>query len=274
MITIEIMGGLGNQLFQIFTLINISINSNIPFYFENNLKSKRDDRPFYWNNFLNSLILFLKKKEKNQIIYKEPFFEYSPLNLVFKEKHIKLYGYFQSYKYFHENRDAIFKLIKLSEKKQEILLKFPPNFFNNTISIHFRIGDYKQKQECHPVLSFEYYKKALNHLIMDTNKNDWKVLYFYEKQNICEVKEHILNLQLHFPNLLFESINTDFIDWEQMLIMSLCQHNIIANSTFSWWGSYINDNKNKVYYPNIWFGPKLNDKNTCDLFLEEWTKIK
>ena len=56
-------------------------------------------------------------------------------------------------------------------------------------------------------------------------------------------------------------------------MMSLCQHNIIANSTFSWWGAYMNENDNKVFYPNKWFGAAQGNKNTNDLFMDNWIKI-
>jgi hypothetical protein len=71
----------------------------------------------------------------------------------------------------------------------------------------------------------------------------------------------------------FIRVNPHLDDWEQMLLMSLCEHNIIANSTFSWWGAYLNSNVEKIVcYPDQWFSPKAN-KDTSDLFLEDWVKI-
>jgi hypothetical protein len=62
-------------------------------------------------------------------------------------------------------------------------------------------------------------------------------------------------------------------DWEQLLLMSLCEHNIIANSTFSWWSGYFNTNQNKIIcYPSQWFGPNI-VHCTSDLFPKNWFKI-
>ena len=69
-------------------------------------------------------------------------------------------------------------------------------------------------------------------------------------------------------------VKDDIPDWKQLLIMSICHHNIIANSTFSWWGAYFNTNPTKlVCYPNAWFGIKKQNYIMNDLFPENWKKI-
>ena len=272
MITTEIMGGLGNQLFQIFNLISYSLTYKTPFYFENKLAS-RADRPHYWNNFLMSLKPFIQFNKVNLPIYKESNFQYNKIQ-PFEEinQPIKFFGYFQSYKYFQERKEDIFKLIKLNESKDKLKDDYK---YDNLVSLHFRLGDYVNIQQCHALMPIHYYVEALQQLIKDTNKDDWRILYFCEENDIQQVKINISILQKQYPNLSFEKINSKYCDWQQMLIMSHCKHNIIANSTFSWWGAYFNQHKeNKVYYPSLWFGPDLEFKKTYDLFPPEWNKIK
>ena len=178
---------------------------------------------------------------------------------------------FNLIKYFQEKEEDIFKFIKLDESKAQ--LKDDYNY-DNMVSLHFRLGDYVNLQQHHPLMPIQYFGEALQKLIKDTNKDDWKILYFCEDKDIHPVNLNISILKTHCPNLSFEKINSKYSDWQQMLIMSHCQHNIIANSSFSWWGAYFNQNKDKkVYYPSVWFGPAQGNKNTNDLFPPDWNKI-
>jgi len=276
MITSQIMGGLGNQLFQIFNLISYSLTNNVAFHFEPQHQVKKE-RPFYWDNFLKSLKTFIKPM-KTDNIYKEPHFHYTKVPLYSEiQKPFKFVGYFQSYKYFHENEEYIFKMIQLESQKEATKLKYYNLFaFENIISLHFRIGDYKNLQQHHPVASINYYINALKYTIDKTNKTDWTILYFYEKQDKNEVSQNISKIKEIFPNLSFRPIDTDIPDYEQLLLMSLCKHNIIANSSFSWWGAYFNTNQHKIVcYPNPdkWFGPAQGKKKMDDMFPDTWVNI-
>ena len=277
MITINVMGGLGNQLFQIFTLLSTSIETKQVFFFEKILTSSRADRPFYWNSFLSRLSIFMKENIAINGVFNEPHFHHVDITkLNFRhDMNVKLIGYYQSYKYFDKNKALITRMIQVQEQRHKMKEKsfFKNIDFTNTVSLHFRIGDYAKLQQHHPVMETSYYIKALNNMIKDTEKDDWKILYFYEKQDEHIVMEKISEIKENHPSLQFFPIDHELKDWEQLLCMSLCSHNIIANSTFSWWGAYLNDNENRVYYPNKWFGEAQGNKKVDDLFLPSWKKI-
>ena len=138
--------------------------------------------------------------------------------------------------------------------------------------MHFRFGDYKKYPNIYTLLTATYYKNALNNILKDGLK-ELKVLYFCENDSINEVNEIIVSLKNDFPQITFIRADPQLEDWEQMLLMSLCQYNIIANSTFSWWGAYLNTNPEKIVcYPGQWFSPEAK-KDTSDLFLDDWKKI-
>ena len=272
MITTEIMGGLGNQLFQIFNLLSYSLTHKVPFYFETRT-IVRADRPFYWTNFLSSINSFNRIYYNNKIsIYKEPYFHYKshiPFNQI--NQPFKFFGYYQSYKYFQEHQDAIYRFIQLNEQVEMFKNEYD---YSNIVSLHFRVGDYVNLQQHHPVMKNTYYIEALKSLIKCTENDKWTVLFFCEEGDIAYVNFQINIIKQDLPNLTFEKIDSKYADWQQVLIMSLCQHNIIANSSFSWWGAYFNKNMDKqVYYPSLWFGPAQGNKNTDDLFPPEWNKI-
>jgi hypothetical protein len=169
-------------------------------------------------------------------------------------------------------------MIHLEEMKTDVLKKLDYNvynsyFFNHAISIHFRLGDYKKVQHVHPIMNVKYYEDSLQY-IQERRVADKNVLYFCEEEDITEVSQIIDSLKVKFPKYQFIRADNELEDWEQMLLMSCCRYNIIANSTFSWWGAYFNsDSKKMVIYPSVWFGPNVKYV-TDDLFPNEWIKME
>jgi hypothetical protein len=289
MITVEIMGGLGNQLFQVFALIAYSITTSNPFYFELKDIDIGVRKIKYFDTFLASLKPFTKSTQKIDGVIREQGFHYSILPTTSSFLNTKMIGYFQSYKYFVKKKDLIFKLIKLETHQETIIQKMSttsPSQFNpdTTVSMHFRVGDYKQLQEHHPLMTAEYYVQSLLKLLTHTGKLDWTILYFCEEGD----KEYVNNMindikdkgndestgMITFDSLNFVCVEHTLQDWEQLVLMSVCKHNIIANSSFSWWGAYFNKSVEKcVYYPGKWFGPAQGNKNTDDLFPSDWIKV-
>jgi len=282
MITCNLMGGLGNQLFQIFATISYAIKTRNQFKFlalEKLGGGSTTLRYTFWTSLLSNLKPFLiHELPLNITIVRENGFPYNNIPLhKFVEKDIMIYGYFQSYKYFQDSYTTICKVIGLEKMKQSLLQKM--NITNdsliNTISMHFRIGDYKKIQEFHPLATYEYYYNALMHIKNQTKDDDkYTIMYFCEDVDIEDVLTMIHKLEVVFSDYFFVRGENSLQDWEQMLLMSCCHHNIIANSSFSWWSAYFNSWTNKVIcYPSVWFGPTANN-DTKDLCPPEWSKIQ
>ena len=278
MITCALMGGLGNQLFQIFTTISYAILTENNYKFTNTVILIGGIRHTYWDSLLSEL----KKNTTDMFppltLIKEISFEHHALDVSkIRGKNIILSGYFQSYKYFNKHYKTICRTIALPNKKLEVLQQtdYTTDILLHSISLHFRMGDYKTKQHIHPIMGYEYYKNALNYIDINlTNQESFQVLYFCEDSDIEEVNELICELEIMFSQFTFVRCDSKLTDWEQMMIMSLCCHNIIANSTFSWWGAYFNENKHKIVcYPKLWFGDGC-AHNTIDMFPERWVEIK
>jgi hypothetical protein len=273
MLTCYLQGGLGNQLFQIFATISYALTHKKMFSFtkQKHLDSKRNT---YWDSFLSPLSRFTKDDVyRQQKIFKLSEIEFSYNELPYKaEDNILLYGYFQSEKYFINHIDIIMLLIKLKEQKEDIRLKYMAAG-GTMASVHFRSGDYKLLQDHHPIQTLDYYNKAIQHII-DKDPSCTTYLIFCERNDLTEVLLMLKQLKEIHPLIQINIIDFSIGDWEQLLIMSLCKHNIIANSSYSWWGAYFNTNPNKIVcYPEKWFGKKLEANNTKDLCPKEWVKI-
>ena len=279
MITCNLMGGLGNQLFQIFATISYAIKSKNKFVFlsqETLGGGSTTIRYTFWNTFFSNLKTFLVKDLPVVRVIREMGFVYNELRVSeMIGQNVMLSGYFQSYMYFHSNYSTICRLIGLGKMKDELLQKLDttPERFDNTISIHFRIGDYKKLQDYHPLATYEYYESSLGFIQKLKEDIIFEILYFCEDVDIEDVLSIINKLEIKFPSYKFVRGEKTLEDWEQLLLMSCCHHNIIANSSFSWWSAYFNFHTDKIVcYPSCWFGPKSNN-DTSDLCPNEWNKI-
>jgi len=288
-ISCYLAGGLGNQLFQIFTTLAYGLKTSraIVFPYSDVLTTGRP-RPTYWNTFLSRLYPFTTQNEKFShinlnrfnILKEEDYttFRYYDFTSALQSNVILLHGYFQSYLYFDQHKKIIKQIIQITEQRRAIFNEYEGYFNVNpnekTISMHFRLGDYKQLQLHHPLLSIEYYIKSLSLIINTDPDAQFKVLYFCEKEDNADIIVLIGILRPMFPNVKWEKVDDTICDWKQMLLMSCCYHNIIANSTFSWWGAYFNENLDKIVcYPAKWFGPALSH-DTSDLCPPDWEKIE
>jgi hypothetical protein len=274
------MGGLGNQIFQIFATISYAIKSKNQFKFLNLTSlggGSTTVRYTFWEKFFANLKPFLISELPQPIhVIREKGFPYNelPINEMVN-KNVMIYGYFQSYKYFEENYSIIYRLLNIDKMKSDLLsvLNLNSDYLDNTISMHFRIGDYKKIQDFHPLATYEFYERSLYHFKSIYPEKEFNVLYFCEDVDIQDVMLIVDKLIKKFPRLNFTRGTNTLEDWQQMLLMSCCHHNIIANSSFSWWSAYLNSNKDKIVcYPSIWFGQAANN-NTKDLCPPDWIRI-
>jgi hypothetical protein len=273
------MGGLGNQLFQIFATISYAIKSKNKFAFlalETLGGGTTTVRHTFWNTFFSNLKIFLVKDLPELRVIKEKGFLYNELPIrEMVGKDIIIFGYFQSYMYFESNYTTICRLIGLGKMKDSLLQKLDikPETLDNVISMHFRIDDYKKIQEYHPLATYEYYERALSYIQHSKKNINFEIMYFCEEVDIEDVLITIDKLAIKFPSYKFVRGEKTLEDWEQLLLMSCCHHNIIANSSFSWWAAYFNFYRDKIVcYPSVWFGQKANN-DTRDLCPPEWKKI-
>lgn len=293
MISVFLMGGLGNQLFQIFTTFAYGFKEKIKIVFPYaDVLTTGAVRPTYWTNFLSRLIPFTagfnninpaNKELSTWERIRENKFSFNELPKLPESMNFMLVGYWQSYKYFDNLKDNIFKLIQL-EQMREMALKEHEHYFGTgesiEISMHFRLGDYKKLPDCHPILPKEYYYNALS-LVKHSQQNDFttRVLYFCEAEDNEVVLEIIAYLKTFFSDIEFVKIDDTIPDWKQLLLMSCCDHNIIANSSFSWWGAYINTDTSKIVcYPDSWFGTRItmnipHDDYVKDMCPPEWKRV-
>ncbi len=265
------MGRLGNQMFQYATLLGVAHKANcIPGIPLTNQSIKPegclDKFTQQWIPYKLDLLDGFDLKIKDSSIFKvnhhkEESFHHFDNSFFSIEDNTNIKGYFQTEKYFKHIESTIKDVFtfkpEIIQQASSILDQIP----RNKVSLHFRRGDYLGDQHLFPVLDLNYYQKAINEF---TDK-DYNFVILSDDINWCKK-----SLGEDKRILYIENTN-QFID---MCIMTMCDHNIIANSTFSWWGAWLNSNPNKkVIAPDTWFGPGLNHLNTEDIVPHNWIKI-
>ncbi|MEK7575016.1 MAG: alpha-1,2-fucosyltransferase [Patescibacteria group bacterium] len=288
MIIVKLQGGLGNQMFQYALGRNLSLIHNVPFKIDYSyLKtSNQSNRSFKLDGFqirteeatqkevtsytgLNQKILDRFRTSSNKKHIKESFHGFNEYVLRRGDGYFDGHWNMQSEKYFHPNETAIRKDFQLTkpfgadaQKIAETIAKEPAS-----VSLHIRRGDYvsiSKVSEVHGVLPLSYYETACEK-ILDKFPN---AHFFIFSDDIAWAKEN-------FPNKYRVSFVSDpeITDHEELILMSMCLHNIIANSTFSWWGAWLNQNPEKIVVaPTPWF--QSSTHNTDNIVPDNWWKIK
>ena len=287
--TIYFYDGLGNQMFQYAFYKKLkkkykNVYGNLNFYQKNkihngyelkkifNIDIEKDKKE---NNFFNGAIkknIFQRIINKvlnslNIILYIEKWGEKN-INKIIGKKFIRYYfGWWQSEKYFKDIAAEIKGEFKFQEFKNEKNIDLKNKILNsNSISIHVRRGDYLNNIYLGGLTPLSYYENAIEYILQKVKEPS-----FYIFSNDIEWCKQ--NLKLDYP--------VYYIDWNKgeesfrdMQLMSLCKHNIIPNSSFSWWGAWLNSNPNKIVIaPQKWFNDCLK-WNYSNIVPETWIKIR
>jgi len=257
-VSTKLMGGLGNMLFQIATAYSVSLRDSKEMICDiTDIQSPHKPHTIYTDNIFRN-VKFLDNLVNLKHIG-EGGFHYTPIPKI--EGNIKLIGHFQSEKYFINYRNKLLELFEIDDKTKNYLFEKYGDILNqNTCSIHVRRGDYLGLPNHHPIQSIEYYQQAINFI-----EKDIHYVIFSDDIEWCEK---------NFNCLINKTLISGNQDYEDLYLMSMCNNNIIANSTFSWWGAWLNKNENKqVITPLNWFGVSNSHLNTNDVYCDKWKKI-
>lgn len=291
MITVRLNGGLGNQMFQYATARALALSTGQSLLLDASIFTYYDVHPLKINRLSIAANLFFRNKFLDKLLHKG-FVMYvcrcfSRKKRLYLESDLSfdsrlfsitgstnLIGYFQSEKYFVSYRDVLLSELKPKKKLDGVDLEY----FNQietqsdndggSVSIHLRRGDYVSNDaanKVHGVCGLEYFASAIEYM-MDTgvaNKNT-QVFIFSDDIEWCEE-----NLKLDLSLNYIKGSSSPEVD---MYLMSQCNHQIISNSTFSWWGAWLNEYEGKVVVaPKKWFSNE--SMISRDLVPKNWIRL-
>jgi hypothetical protein len=287
MVAVCIKGGLGNQMFQFAAAYALSKQRDdrlfldttdflynryhhgfeLPCFpnIEIQLLSKRSRRKFFKPGLLTSFWNYFAQKN---VLIQEPHFHFDRTLRYIKGKNIYLDGYWQSEKYFIEFDQDIRHRFTFPILNDIHGLEYQRLIDGSqSVSIHIRRGDYVTNPEAnkfHGTCTLDYYHQA-KRIIMNNVKNP--IFFIFSDDTEWAHKNFSQS-----ENTVIVDKTSHFVSWIDMFLMSRCKHNIIANSTFSWWAAWLNSNREKIVIaPKTWFRDPTID--TSDLYPAHWIRI-
>jgi len=296
-IIIRLQGGLGNQLFQYAFAKGTASKLGVDFILDRNTYSAKDNEKNTYRKYsldvFNSNIKFAKDTDKMGFVWFrrqkifETFYKYLRLKRfflpfyyrertfaydenIFKQKDGTYFdGYWQTEKYFSHIRSNLRKEICEDVSLSENAKKYSHEInTRDAISIHVRRGDYVSNPNIlkyHGLCSMDYYKNSIDyikekitnpHFFIFSDDYDWATQNFLYLGKNCTI---------------IKSLESK--DYEDIILMSKCKHNIISNSSFGWWGAWLNSHQEKIVIaPRKWFAnaPKA---DTRDIVPETWIRL-
>lgn len=294
MITVKLQGGLGNQLFQYAAAhalahqhrtavaFDMSFFQNTgqttdltPRHFElgafgltPNLPPLRDCVAFGLSKMpLKKTLQRMMRRVYPVTRYRESSFRYDPALFETTSVNTYLVGYFQSELYFRKIEDLLRqKLTFISEPDQVLAEKIRMTY---SVSLHIRRGDYVTRPstgQFHGLCSMNYYEKAVDYLAKKLDS----IHFFVFSDDLDWARENLL-----LPNPVnFVEGHAGEDSYKDMQLMSLCRHHIIANSSFSWWGAWLNPAPDKIVIaPDRWFADESAQAQTQDMIPATWIRM-
>ena len=281
MVIIRVCGGLGNQLFQ-FALYEKMRFWGKDVYLDKSLyKSKRREKRHFCLDMLNNNIRYCDNKQRKALsnndnnriswyfqkkkgLKKSHYYEKQRTHYdedIFSFDNVYLEGYWQNEKYFSDIRDIILQELHFSVSQDlSMLLKEIQSC--NAVSVHVRRGDYlEDSRRCEGICTLEYYKRAMQYVEQRTSVDK----YYIFSDDIAWCREQFNNDSKY----VFINPRSEKEAAVDMQLMSFCSHNIIANSSFSWWAAWLNENPQKIVVaPKVWIkGQHL------DIWCNDWVRL-
>lgn len=286
---VHIMGGLGNQLFQYAYGRSLAVKFSADLYLDDSFFADYEWhdyslKPFHLQAAMASAAdCAALKKQPAGLLFRirrklgwahDSFVEEAGLqyNEVYQSVRPSAYvsGYWQSEKYFVDIADLIredFRIVIAPSAANAAMLQQIKQ--SNAVALHIRRGNFVNVPEVnkvHGTCSPEYYAAAIAYI---TERVKDPVFYIFS-DDLGWAKAH-LNMQ--YP-AVFVDLNDAAHDYEDLRLMQHCRHQITANSTFSWWGAWLNNNPTKIVVaPKQWFADPIKNAQTKDLVPESWVRL-